>query len=78
MDIVSELSKINKLICNNESYYYRNIYDFILREGRIYKSHKLTTRELEIVESALKNLAIYPAFKDCFFKCSIFINIRFY
>jgi hypothetical protein len=67
MTIHEELEKISAFICNHPDHYYKNIYDFCLKEGKISKSQKLTSNELEIVNDAISNLSRSPEERQCFY-----------
>jgi hypothetical protein len=48
------------------SFYYKNIYDFTLREGKIYKSQPFTSEERRIVLKRIKSLNGTFAPNQCF------------
>ena len=67
----NELFKGNKA---NESLYYHGIYDFLLREGRQFKSEKLNISEKNAVMKLFKDFKRshgVPKYKQCFYNAQI-------
>lgn len=54
IEITSDLTEMNAFFTETVNTYYKSIYDFILKEGELLNSQKLTAEELSIVKKALK------------------------
>ncbi len=63
----------NRKFKQSKGYYYSSLFDFLLQEGGLYKSKKLTRVELAIVNSALARLKIEPEKKQCYYNSQLLV-----
>jgi hypothetical protein len=81
--VVSYLKSLDSLAKGNNKeslreFEYHGVFDFLLKEGRIFKSEPLDEQEKIIVEQMLYNLRMEigePQYKECFKNCqSVVLN----
>lgn len=69
-DLITELEQFRDLVNTRHqttpNTVYTSIYDFMLKEGKMYTSQELTKQEQEIVNQAIDNLYFTPKQKECF------------
>ena len=73
--LINFLEQMNSMIKNNNrknnEFYYSSVYDFILKEGKTYKSQKLTKQEKDIVKNAIMVLGFKPQYKQCYYNAQL-------
>jgi hypothetical protein len=74
---ISSINSLYKGNARSKDLFYNGQYDFLLREGRLFKSEKLTKEEQSAVDSLFKRFIDShgtPEYKQCFYNAQIALH----
>ena len=75
--LIEYLQNLHDLVSKNHKmtgFYYKSMYDFILKEGKTYESAELTKEEKEIFQAAMVELGFTPQKKQCFYNAQMLLE----